>query len=73
MATPDQPVDHRNRIGSPRRSTSRPRALWAKLDPAEFPFIRTIAGQLREHDDRDQFLAGVDLILAGIAARPDRP
>lgn len=44
-------------------------ALWAKLDPAEFPFIRTIAGQLREHDDREQFLAGVDLILAGIAAR----
>jgi hypothetical protein len=25
-----------------------------------------MAGQLPEHDDRDQFLAGIDLILAGI-------
>ncbi|MGI5239422.1 TetR/AcrR family transcriptional regulator [Dactylosporangium sp. CA-139066] len=43
-------------------------ALWASLDPAEFPFIRNVADQLREHDDRAQFLAGVDLILAGITA-----
>jgi hypothetical protein len=26
-----------------------------------------MAAQLGEHDDREQFLAGVDLILAGIA------
>jgi AcrR family transcriptional regulator len=38
------------------------------LDPGEFPFTREVAGQLREHDDREQFLAGIDLILAGIAA-----
>jgi hypothetical protein len=25
-----------------------------------------VATQLREHDDREQFLAGIDLILAGI-------
>jgi hypothetical protein len=25
-----------------------------------------MATQLRDHDDREQFLAGVDLILAGI-------
>jgi AcrR family transcriptional regulator len=43
-------------------------AVWAGLDPAEFPFLREVAGQLREHDDREQFLAGVDLILAGIVA-----
>jgi AcrR family transcriptional regulator len=42
---------------------------WASLDPEEFPFLRSVAGQLREHDDRDQYLAGIDLILAGIAAR----
>ena len=41
---------------------------WANLDPGEYPFTRGVAGQLREHDDREQFLAGIDLILAGIAA-----
>ncbi|WP_328473775.1 TetR family transcriptional regulator [Actinoplanes sp. NBC_00393] len=41
-------------------------ATWADLDPADFPFLHHVAGQLREHDDREQFLAGVDLILAGI-------
>lgn len=39
---------------------------WARLDPAEYPFVRQMASQLREHDDREQFLAGIDLILAGI-------
>jgi AcrR family transcriptional regulator len=41
-------------------------AQWAQLDPAEHPFMRQVATQLREHDDREQFLAGIDLILAGI-------
>ncbi len=39
---------------------------WAGLDPVEHPFVREIAAQLAEHDDREQFLAGIDLILAGI-------
>jgi AcrR family transcriptional regulator len=43
-------------------------AQWARLDPAEYPVVHGMAAQLRDHDDRDQFLAGVDLILAGIAA-----
>ena len=43
-------------------------ARWAQLDPAEYPFMRQMAAQLREHDDREQFLAGIDLILAGITA-----
>ncbi len=34
--------------------------------PAEYPFVRQIAAQLAEHDDREQFLAGIDFILAGI-------
>ena len=42
-------------------------AAWASLDPGEYPFTRNVAEQLRDHDDRAQFLAGVDLILAGIA------
>jgi AcrR family transcriptional regulator len=41
-------------------------AQWARLDPAEYPFMHQMATQLREHDDREQFLAGIDLILAGI-------
>ena len=41
---------------------------WTAYDPDEHPFIHRVAAQLREHDDREQFLAGVDLILAGIDA-----
>lgn len=36
-------------------------------DPAKYPFVRQVATQLRDHDDREQFRAGIDLILAGIA------
>jgi AcrR family transcriptional regulator len=43
-------------------------ARWARLDPAEYPFVRQMAARLPEHDDREQFLAGIDLILVGIAA-----
>ena len=41
-------------------------ARWAQLDPAHYPFLRQVATQLPGHDDREQFLAGIDLILAGI-------
>lgn len=41
-------------------------AGWAQLDPAEYPFVRELAAQLPGHDDREQFLAGIDLVLAGI-------
>ena len=41
-------------------------AQWMQLDPAQYPFMRRQATQLPGHDDRDQFLAGIDLILAGI-------
>ena len=41
-------------------------AQWAQLDPATHPFVRQVAAHLPEHDDREQFLAGIDLILAGI-------
>ncbi|AEV85780.1 TetR family transcriptional regulator [Actinoplanes sp. SE50] len=44
-------------------------AMWASLDTDDFPFLRTIAGKLRDHDDREQFVAGIDLILAGIESR----
>jgi len=41
-------------------------AAWSQLDPEKYPFTRSIAGQMRDHDDRVDFLAGVDLILEGI-------
>ncbi len=41
-------------------------ATWEALDPDEYPFTRSVADELREHDDREQFLAGIDLILAGL-------
>lgn len=43
-------------------------AQWAQLDPAQYPFVHAATTQLREHDDRQQFLAGIDIFLAGIAA-----
>jgi AcrR family transcriptional regulator len=43
-------------------------ARWAQLDPAEYPFVHQVAAQLPGHDDREQFLAGINLILTGITA-----
>ncbi|CAN5499676.1 TetR family transcriptional regulator [soil metagenome] len=39
---------------------------WAQLNPIEYSFVRQLATQLPGHDDREQFLAGVNLVLAGI-------
>jgi AcrR family transcriptional regulator len=41
-------------------------AVWSQLDPEEYPFARSVAGQMRVHDDRTDFLAGIDLILRSI-------
>jgi AcrR family transcriptional regulator len=44
-------------------------ARWEKLDAHEYPFTRNVAAaQLRDHDDLAEFLAGIELILAGITA-----
>jgi hypothetical protein len=40
--------------------------MWSQLDPNEYPFTRSLAGQVRAHDDRIDFLAGIDLILRGM-------
>ncbi|MGW7260189.1 TetR/AcrR family transcriptional regulator [Streptomyces sp. NPDC054834] len=42
---------------------------WEELDPDQYAFTRNVAGQLRRHDDRAEFLAGIDLILTGITTR----
>jgi len=41
-------------------------ARWAQLDPGEYPFVHRAATQLADHDDREQFLAGIDIFLAGV-------
>ena len=43
-------------------------ARWMQQDPAGYPFARKMAAHLREHDDREQFLVGINLVLAGIKA-----
>ena len=42
-------------------------AQWAQQDA--HPVVQESASLLREHDDREQFLAGVDIFLAGVASR----
>ena len=41
-------------------------ARWTEHGPTTYPFVHRIAAQLREHDDREQFLTGIDIFLAGI-------
>lgn len=37
-------------------------------DGDDFPFLSRIGRQIAEHDDRDQFRAGIEIILAGIGS-----
>ena len=41
---------------------------WTRRDPAAYPFVHLLADQLRTHDERRAFLAGLDLILSGATA-----
>ncbi|AGH49904.1 TetR family transcriptional regulator [Sphingomonas sp. MM-1] len=47
-------------------------AEWAELDPAEYPFVRQLAAHVPGHDDREQFLAGINLVLTGIESIRER-
>jgi AcrR family transcriptional regulator len=40
---------------------------WSRLDPDAYPFARSMAKRLRNHDDRADFIDGIELILNGIA------
>ncbi|WP_186072189.1 TetR/AcrR family transcriptional regulator [Burkholderia gladioli] len=44
-------------------------ATWSQLDPDKYPFARSVVGRLPDHDDRMDFLTGIDLILRGL--QPD--
>ena len=39
---------------------------WEHLDPQDWPFVHAMAGELAAHDDRADFLAGIDLLLGGL-------
>ncbi|WP_204249358.1 TetR/AcrR family transcriptional regulator [Frondihabitans sp. PAMC 28766] len=45
---------------------------WAGLDGDRYPFMREVAAQLPDHDDRAQFIAGFELILVGIESLTER-
>jgi len=45
---------------------------WSQLESDEYPFTRSLTGQLRAHDDRVDFLDGIDLILSGIRSTRGR-
>ncbi|MEH3139040.1 MAG: TetR/AcrR family transcriptional regulator C-terminal domain-containing protein [Mycobacterium kyogaense] len=46
-------------------------ARWRQYDAQRYPIVHRMAAQLRDHDDREQFLAGIDILLAGLTP-PDR-
>ncbi|MGW4898446.1 TetR/AcrR family transcriptional regulator [Kitasatospora sp. NPDC004240] len=39
---------------------------WQDLDAESYPFMHAVAGQMREHDDREQFLTGIAVVLDGL-------
>jgi len=63
-----------NRVSARTRAVDREQFLaevsgaWRGLDPSAYPFTRSVAGQLPAHDDLGDFVAGIDLILAGLHA-----
>jgi len=45
---------------------------WLQLDQDTYPFTRSMASSLPRHDDRADFLAGIELILRGMASQDPR-
>ncbi len=41
-------------------------AAWQELDPEHYPFMHAIVGQMNEHDDREQFLTGIAVVIDGL-------
>jgi AcrR family transcriptional regulator len=46
---------------------------WRALDPAAFPFLHAVVDEFAVHDDREQFAAGLDLLLAGLRLQAGGP
>lgn len=45
---------------------------WAQFDAQQYPFVRGMASQLAAHDDRADYLAGINLILEGLGTGQKR-
>ena len=50
---------------------------WDHASAQDFPFVHSVLGEFRRHDDRAEYAAGLDLLLSGIerqtwAGRPAR-
>lgn len=45
---------------------------WRDLDDDEWPFLHAIADVFADHDDTEQFAAGLDLLLSGVRRQADR-
>lgn len=41
-------------------------AEWSHSDPAQYPFVHSVLGEFRHHDDRSELVAGLDLLLLGL-------
>lgn len=41
-------------------------AAWQDLSAEDYPFMHAIVGQIHAHDDREQFLTGIAVILDGL-------
>lgn len=39
---------------------------WTHSDPKKFPFVHSILEEFRNHDDRSELVAGLDLLLLGL-------
>ncbi|WP_282089482.1 TetR/AcrR family transcriptional regulator [Streptomyces tendae] len=41
-------------------------AAWQDLDAEDYPFMHAVVSQLHAHDDREQFLTGIAVIVDGL-------
>ncbi|MDV3130301.1 TetR/AcrR family transcriptional regulator [Mycobacterium sp. 21AC1] len=41
-------------------------AAWHRLPPEQYPFMHAIVDQMRTHEDRQQFLTGMTIIMDGL-------
>jgi AcrR family transcriptional regulator len=41
-------------------------AAWRSLDPQTYPFLHYVVDEFGRHKDAEEFIAGLDLILAGL-------
>ena len=75
MAYQSQPLDSDGRPIDREAFFAQALETWTGLPETDFPFLHAIGPVFANHDDFDQFCAGLDLVLAGIRelASPGSP